>query len=433
MPDLSPETTKSRTESQIKNINALNITISSQFLTNLNNVKKMFTDNIQDLKMLNLYNRTGLKIMVRPETNHRMKKVVPVPHEGEVFEIGSGSQDEQVGFKDLINTHWIVEFGTSSGGYVQDFHATNTLKSNTKGREGQTETEGFTDMASRMSIHKEDFVSLYRPLRDINVNQTDEKCYIISDYKTENLATEKKALMETDNFVLIEVASSKTPGVKNIYFNSLIQIKSELNFDVKLHLDSESIDSIPIDLHSNKTTYIPIRYCTSDISMTVLHSYQKNLEEETDNKNKIEFATFLDENQAQQFTNIKDYYMNEDTGSWSKIISQDTMLTISSRELNLSHQKKEAVKIVATFYKKKIYISNRGSQKESYYAFLITLRPIFSVKNLTPTNISLILFEGSIEKYKGKGKLLKPNDSFFYQEDTNDQLKTGFKVPLCFI
>ena len=66
-PEVSKELQAQKTEAQNQNINALNMTLSSHFLSNLIDVKKIFTEYSQEQNVYQIYNRTGLKILMRPE------------------------------------------------------------------------------------------------------------------------------------------------------------------------------------------------------------------------------------------------------------------------------------------------------------------------------------------------------------------------------
>lgn len=97
-----------------------------------------------------------------------------------------------------------------------------------------------------------DFASSNKPLKDLMFNAQDEKCYILLDKGAEVSTSENKkekvVLSESGLLMLVDVNDSKKQGVKNIQFNSMIQIKSELDFNLKLEFECENVDRVVLDL-----------------------------------------------------------------------------------------------------------------------------------------------------------------------------------------
>ena len=271
------------------------------------------------------------------------------------------------------------------------------------------------------------FENKYKPLQDINFSSVGEKCFMLLDKKVDisNSENKKEKLVMADfgQFVLMEVANSKKPGIKNVFFNSLIQVKSELNFEVKLQLESEYNDkTVYIDLGQDDLQYVPVRYCTTDTTMT-LHTNNERVTaviEESLGDNEIKFGSFFSD--SQQFTNISNYYFSGDSKNWDKISQKDTMLVVSTGKS--SNGDKSKVLVSSTIYRKKIYVSNRGNQKEYAYAFLITLRPIIIIKNATPRNLELRFNSDKISY------ALDTNEKHVFKGASNVDEKTSIRVKI---
>jgi hypothetical protein len=74
-PALDPELVARRTADQQMNINALNITMSSHFLSNVLDLKKQWTEYRQEVKKFVIHNSTGLKLRLQPEGSSHKKDV----------------------------------------------------------------------------------------------------------------------------------------------------------------------------------------------------------------------------------------------------------------------------------------------------------------------------------------------------------------------
>jgi len=338
--------------------------------------------------------------------------------------------------KTTFNLHWTIELGGTKNKIENKQRGVDLEQNSLKSRSGTIRHKtGFYDAAEIIINEKEmtkpegykfDFESKYKPLKDINFASVGEKCFMLMDKRLDITHSENKreklAIADSGQFVLMEVNNSKKPGIKNIFFNSLIQIKSELDFKVKLQLESEYSDkSAYIDLASEELKYIPIRFCASD---TVLTIYSANNERVTavneDNQTdpEIKFSSFFSDNPP--FTPVTNYYFSGDSKAWDKITKEDITLTVlGSKPLSTEKPK---VMITTSIYRKKIYVSNRGDQKEYAYAFLIALRPIIVIKNATPRYLEL--------KFNGRDNLsqiLEPNEKYLYKGNNLLDVKTSLR------
>lgn len=69
-PALDPALAARKNQDQQQNINALNFTLSSQFLLTITDLKKQWTVYKQEVKSFCIHNHTGMKLSMRPEGDH---------------------------------------------------------------------------------------------------------------------------------------------------------------------------------------------------------------------------------------------------------------------------------------------------------------------------------------------------------------------------
>lgn len=100
------------------------------------------------------------------------------------------------------------------------------------------------------------FYSTYKPLQDITLKSQGEKCFILLDKRVDvsNSENKKEKLVQAESglLLLMEVSDSKKNGVKHVSFNSLIQVKSELDFNIKIELDCENLERTVLELNPCK-------------------------------------------------------------------------------------------------------------------------------------------------------------------------------------
>lgn len=164
----------------------------------------------------------------------------------------------------VLNKRWTVEIGHSrnplllnKGSFMSDF---DQISSRSRGEKLQNSPRvSFQQPYDKVrhfkrddTGHNDDFSSTNKPLKDLMFNTIGEKCFILLDKGAEISTSENKkekiVLSESGLLMLVDVNDSKEQGVKNIQFNSMIQIKSELDFDVKLEFECENVDRAVFNL-----------------------------------------------------------------------------------------------------------------------------------------------------------------------------------------
>lgn len=274
-PELDPSLANRKNQDQKQNINALNLTITSHFLSTIGDLTKQWSEYRQEVKMYNVFNNTGMKLMMKIETDPRTR------HHSRVFTyvLADQSVDDmprEISLMDLqrdlggnsnegiLNKKWSIELGdiqskllqknSSNINEMESLASRNRIQVHQHGRLSMRESLGHTRTYSREDVHLEDiFVSANKPLQDIMFNAQGEKCFVLLDKGVEMSTIDNKkdkaALSESGLIMLIDVNDSQKEGVKSIYFNSLIQLRSELNYDLKIELECENMRKMVFDLH----------------------------------------------------------------------------------------------------------------------------------------------------------------------------------------
>jgi hypothetical protein len=163
-----------------------------------------------------------------------------------------------------LNRHWTIELGYHRHPQLSQKNSINDLDSSISNKK-LSQPSGLHVSIKESASHnpgrktREDarahgqFYSTYKPLQDVTFKSQGEKCFYMLDKKAEvsNSENKKEKLVQADSglLLLIEVADSKKHGVRHINFNSLIQIKSELDFQVKIELDCENLERTIFDLN----------------------------------------------------------------------------------------------------------------------------------------------------------------------------------------
>ena len=391
-------------------------------------------DYSQELKMYKVFNRTGMTVVMRPEIRPNISFLVKSSLKS--FPILREEPNDVallLESKNIFNTTWIVEVGSSRMFSMAESRmgeqdpATGSRKSHYM--EQKTDfPNGFSDYSSAFKqLDRETFTNLYKPLREININGSGEKCYMLVDKKMEvtMVDSKKESHSQGDSklHMLVEVSNSKSPGTKNIYFNSLIQVKSELNFDLKITLECESAEQQLMEMPPDSMRYVPLRYCFSDTVMTLSADSDRLATgmDEAIGDNEIRFSSFLND---KDYTSTSNFYLNNSAQGWDKIREKDGMLVLTHSEMKgNNNSEKHKVQIAVSVYKKKISVANRGNQWEPVHIYLITLRPMVIIKNLTPRPVEL-----SIAREEERIYMLQPNGRYVSREARLIDEKTSMKV-----
>lgn len=283
----------------------------------------------------------------------------------------------------------------------------------------------------RYSNHHDLLQGDYKPIQDVNLGVIGEKCFILMDKNTTTVvsdnAKEKQYEGNQALFFLIDVTNSKRDGAKNITLNSRVQIKSELNFNVNLILECEGKENYHMELGPNEVKYVPVSYCIHDTSMFISgedrHQHQL---EDLASDNELRFNSFFSEGtqSSYQFTNVSNYYNNEESADWDKITEKDNLLTLFVMKKQADGSGFSKVMVTTTIYRRKIYISNRGNQKEFAYAYMVTFRHMMVIKNATPRPFSLSLAHEGSPIFT----TLETNEKFEYMGNNPLGAKTSIKV-----
>ena len=434
-PTVPNDIARRKSTTQLQNMNALNVTLSSPFLTNVLDMKKLCLEYRDELSRFNIFNRTGMKLMLRSE--HKLGEYL-VENEADapkVIDILTkvDNRNNEANANVCADTQWTVELGMSRNRFLeQQSMSVYELDQLNVSRKRSSFMRMHSDMdASGMNSLEElppieDFTGLYKPLQDVSFKSLGEKCFMLLDKKTDNSTgmelnrRDKQMITEDGLFVLLEVLESKKAGVKKIVFGSQIQVRSELPFGVKLLLEVEGLDNTFVDIASDQTRHIPVRYCTQDTTMNVLgHVERVATLEEGGLDSEIKFSNFFID--TGQYTNTSSYYLKEANSGWDRLVEKDISLTVS---VITKMQDKFKAGISATIYRKKIVVSNRGTQKVFAFTFLICLRPIMVVVNCTPRTIKLRLNDNPWTAG------LDPGEKYVYKDQRQISTDTVIKVGL---
>lgn len=282
------------------------------------------------------------------------------------------------------------------------------------------------------SSHHDLLQGEYKRIQDVNLGVLGEKCFILLDKNTTNIAAENEQEKQYEGnqalFFLVDVANSKRDGAKNITLNSRVQIKSELSFNVNLVLECEGKENYHIELGSNEVKYVPVSYCIHDTNMFVTGEdrHQTQMEDMV-SENEIKFNSFFSEGnqQSYQFTNINNYYNNDESADWDKITEKDNLVTLFVMKKQSETTGFSKVLVATTIYRRKIYIANRGNQKEFAYAYMVVFRHMMVIRNATPRPFIVYLntTEGSLTF-----NTLETNEKFEYMGNNPLGAKTSIKV-----
>lgn len=310
-------------------MNALNVTLSSQFLTNLIEIKQLCVDYREELSRLTLVNKTGMKILLKAEQAGYQEllgenevtepKIIEVAHQ----QTDKNKSSEKGVFADTI---WIVELGLSKRKLIQErqmsiyeidqLNLSRRIGSMSNQANFFKQNSDYEGLAAHQYESGEDFASMYRPLQDISFKTTGERCFMLLDKKGESsgqyrpMGRDQQTISDNGLFVILDVSNSKNLGVKKITFGSQVEIRSEVPFEVKIVLEAEGLDNTIINLNREQSKMIPVMYCTQDTSMMVFGSVDRVASlDEGGVDSEIKFQAFYVE--GNQFSNTNSYYLNE--------------------------------------------------------------------------------------------------------------------------
>lgn len=172
-----------------------------------------------------------------------------------------------------------------------------------------------------------------------------------------------------------------------------------------------------------ESTYIPVKYYSLDTTMTLVGNLDRvaNAIDDMGTESQIMFSTFLID--SQQYTHASNFYASDDKKTWDKILERDRLLTLAIKPENESQQRRK-VMIAASIYRRKIFITNRGNQKETAHVFMIKLRPLMVVQNCLPRKIDIYLNETK-EKFK-----IEPNERYIYKLPNRVDERTALRVAI---
>jgi hypothetical protein len=172
-----------------------------------------------------------------------------------------------------------------------------------------------------------------------------------------------------------------------------------------------------------ESTNIPVKYYSLDTTLTVIGQLDRvtNPIEDIGIDNQIQFSKFLID--SQQYIQASNFYSVDNKKTWDKVLEKDKILMLAIF-LEKEQQQKRKVLIAATIYRRKIFIANRGNQKETAHVFLIKLKPLMVIQNCLPRSIRL-----TIDDIEETNKI-EPNERYIYKLPKRITESTSLKVGL---